>query len=63
MKQMSDDSAAEQAAHEAGGVHTLDSWAWIARARAAARRAVDPSTPAAEAPGDSEAEAPRSPAD
>jgi hypothetical protein len=63
MKQMHDDSAAEQATDGAGGVHALDSWAWIARARAAARRALDPSTPAAEAPGESEAEEPRSPAD
>jgi hypothetical protein len=63
MNQMNDDSAAEQAAHGAGGAHTLDSWAWIARARAAARRAVDPAAPVAEAPGDSEAHAPHAPAD
>jgi hypothetical protein len=39
---------------------TLDHWAWIARARAAARRIVEPATPQAE-PRDEFAAAPPDP--
>lgn len=39
----------------------LDSWAWIAKARAAARRAVAPAVPPAEAPAESSAGSPSEP--
>jgi hypothetical protein len=39
----------------------LDSWAWIAKARAAARRAVAPEVPPAEAPAESSAGSPAEP--
>lgn len=35
-------------AEQADGPSTLDAWSWIARARAAARRAVEPAGPAPE---------------
>jgi hypothetical protein len=38
------DSLTEQDAQDGAG-QALDSWAWILRARAAARRAVEPATP------------------
>ena len=41
---MSKDSVPEQDDHDAAG-QARDSWAWILRARAAARRAVEPATP------------------
>jgi len=68
VKALNKDSAAQpeepaEAAAAGAGAQTLDSWAWIERARAAARRAVDPSAPAAGAPGERAAETPHSPAD
>lgn len=43
---MTEEAAAR--AGEAQGPSTLDAWSWIARARAAARRAVEPAGPAPE---------------
>lgn len=46
---MSNDPAEEQAAREFKP-RTLDAWSWIARARAAAARTVEPVPPSADAP-------------
>jgi hypothetical protein len=48
------DSAEQQAAQSFTG-ETLDSWSWIGRARAAARRAVESATSPEEPPRDREA--------
>lgn len=39
---------AVERAGEACGPSTLDAWSWVARARAAAKRAVEPAGPAPE---------------
>ena len=39
------EDSVEQEAKQAFTGETLDSWSWIARARAAARRALEPATP------------------
>ena len=46
--ELSNDPAEEQAAHEFKP-RTLDAWSWIARARAAAARTVEPVPPSADA--------------
>ena len=55
---MNKDSLTEQDAQDGAG-QALDSWTWILRARAAARRAVEPATPQPDA-DESDAEPGRS---